>query len=221
MYNKILNITNGEYFNEYFISKFGGRAVPFCEAMMDGDTVENIYSKQFIELRAKSLNVSENEYKSKMYVYDALNNNSYSSICLWFGKDTFCQVNLLTLLAYLEQIEYRGEIKLNYIDDETFEVLDSDIEVKLGIYNKIYEDVLISKNVPYDTGVLVARAIDLFFDYRSKDGELAKLVKANAYKEKTELIRLLLESSKDYGLSDLQAEKLINLYLMSFRKGVK
>ena len=215
MHNKILNITNGEYFNEYFISKFGGIAVPFCEAMMDGDTVENIYSKQFIVLRAKSLNVSENEYKSKMYVYDALNNNSYSSICLWFGKDTFCQVNLLTLLAYLEQIEYRGEIKLNYIDDETFEVLNSDIEVKLGIYNKIYEDVLISKNVPYDTGVLVARTIDLFFDYRSKDGELAKLVKANTYKEKTELICLLLESSKDYGLSDLQAEKLINSNLMN------
>ena len=214
MYNKILNITNGEYFNEYFISKFGGIAVPFCEAMMDGDTVENIYSKQFIVLRAKSLNVSENEYKSKMYVYDALNDNNYPSICLWFGKDTFCQVNLLTLLAYLEQIEYRGEIKLNYIDDETFEVLNSDIEVKLGIYNKIYEDVLISKNVSYDTGVLVARAIDLFFDYRSKDGELAKLVKTNAYKEKTELICLLLESSKDYGLSDLQAEKLINSNLM-------
>ena len=214
MYNNILNITNGEYFNEYFISKFGGIAVPFCEAMMDGDTVENIYSKQFIVLRAKSLNVSENEYKSKMYVYDALNDNNYPSICLWFGKDTFCQVNLLTLLAYLEQIEYRGEIKLNYIDDETFEVLNSDIEVKLGIYNKIYEDVLISKNVSYDTGVLVARAIDLFFDYRSKDGELAKLVKTNAYKEKTELICLLLESSKDYGLSDLQAEKLINSNLM-------
>ena len=215
MDNKILNITNGEYFNEYYISKFGGLSVPFCEAMMDGETAENIYSKQFIELRAKSLNVSENEYKSKMYVYDALNNNSYSSICLWFGKDTFCQVNLLTLLAYLEQIEYRGEIKLNYIDDETFEVLDSDIEVKLGIYNKIYEDVLISKNVPYDTGVLVARAINLFFDYYSEDGELAKLVKANAYKEKTELICLLLESSKDYGLSDLQAEKLINSNLMN------
>ena len=215
MYNNILNITNGEYFNEYFISKFGGTAVPFCEAMMDGDTVENIYSKQFIELRAKSLNVSENEYKSKMYVYDTLNNNSCSSICLWFGKDTFCQVNLLTLLAYLEQIEYRGEIKLNYIDDETFEVLDSDIEVELGIYNKMYEDVLISKNVPYDTGVLVARAIDLFFDYRSKDGELAKLVRANGHKERAELIRLLLESSKDYGLSDLQAEKLINSNLMN------
>ncbi len=211
MDNKILNITNGDYFNEYFISKFGGVAVPFCEAMMDGETVINIYSHQFIELRAKSLNVTEDEYRSKMYVYDALNNNDYPSISLWFGKDTFCQVNLLTLLAYLEQIEYQGELKLNYIDDEMFEVLDSNIDVKLGVYSKMYGDVLISKSLPDDVGVLNARAIDLFFDYHSKNGELANLVRANANKEKTELICLLLDKSRDYGLSDLQAEKLINL----------
>ena len=90
MDNKTLNITNGDCFNEYFISNFGGIAVPFCEAMMDGETVANIYSQQFISLRAKSLNITENEYRSKMYVYDALNNQIYPSICLWFGKDTFC-----------------------------------------------------------------------------------------------------------------------------------
>ena len=210
MDNKILNITNGEYFNDYFISQFGGIAVPFCEAMMDGETVENIYSQHFIELRAKSLNVTVNEYKSKMYVYDALGNNDYPSICLWFGKDTFCQINLLTLLAYLEQIEYQGEIKLNYIDDETFEVLESDIDVKPGIYKKIYEDVLIARHAPNSVGVLVAGTIDLFFDYHSQSGELARLVRDNADKERDELICLLLERSKDYGLSDLQAEKLIN-----------
>ena len=210
MHNKILNITNGEYFNKYFISKFNGTAIPFCEAMMDGEVVASIYSQQFIALRAKSLNVTENEYRAQMYVHDALNSNDYQTICLWFGKDTFCQMNLLTLLAYLEQIEYQGELKLNYIDDETFEILESDIDVKLGIYSKIYEDVLASKSVPDDVGLLCARAIDLFFDYYSDNGELAKLVRANAHKEKIELIRLLLDQSKDYGLSDLQAERLIN-----------
>lgn len=209
MDNRILNITNGDCFNDYFVSKFGEIAVPFCEAMMDGETAMNIYSQKFVELRAKALNTTENEYKSKMYVYEALNNNDYLSICLWFGKDTFCQMNLMTLLAYLEQIEYQGELKLNYVDDETFEVLEPNIDVKLGIYSKIYEDVLISKNVPNNVGVLSARAIDLFFDYHSPSGELAKLVRANASKERSELIRVLLEQSKDYGLSHLQAEKLI------------
>ena len=213
MHNKILNITNGEYFNQNFISKFGGAAVPFCEAMMDGETVPNIYSDQFIALRAKSLNVTEDEYRTKMYVYDALENTDFQAVCLWFGKDTFCQINLLTLLAYLEQIEYQGELKLSYIDDETFEVLESDIDVRLGIYSKIYEDVLISKIVPDNVGILCDRAIDLFFDYHSDNGELAKLVRANAHKEKTQLISLLLGKSKDYGLSDLQAERLINSIL--------
>ena len=210
MSNKTLNITNGEYFNEYFISKFGGIAIPFCEAMMDGEVAINIYSERFIELRAKALNVTEIEYKSKMYVHDALNNDNYLSICLWFGKDTFCQINLLTLLAYLEQIDYRGELKLNYIDDATFEVIESNIDVKLGIYSKIYEDILISKIVPESVGILSARTIDLFFDYHSDNGELVKLVKANAKKGKMELIHLLLDKSKEYGLSDLQVEKLIN-----------
>ena len=209
MDDKKLNITNGDCFNEYFMSNFGGTAVPFCEAMMDGEVVANIYSQQFISHRAKSLNVTENEYKSKMYVYDALNNSNYLSICLWFGKDTFCQMNLLTLLAYLEQIEYQGELKLNYIDDETFEVLENNIDIKLGIYDKIYKEILITKNLPNDVGVLCTRAIELFFDYRSDNGELAKLIRVNANKEKIELIKLLLEKSKDYGLSDLQAKKLI------------
>ena len=215
MQKEILNITNGEYFNEYFISKYGQNAIPFCEVMMDADTTASIYSDDFIALRAKSLNVTENEYKSKMYVYDALNNSDYALLSLWFGKDTFCQINLLTLLAYLEQIKYRGKIKLSYIDDETFEVLKTDIDVKLGIYGKIYRDVLISKIIPNNVGVLNDKAIDLFFDYRSKSGNLARLIKENADKTRAELIHLLLDKSKDYGLSDLQAEKLIDLNLLS------
>ena len=210
MHSKILNITNGEYFNEYFISNFGGAAVPFCEAVMDGEVLTDIYSEEFISVRAKSLNITENEYKTKMYAYNALNYNDYKTICLWFGKDTFCQVNLLTLLAYLEQIQYDGEIKLNYIDDETFDVLESDINLELGVYSEIYEQVLISKKLPSDVGVLCHRAIDLYFDYHSDIGTLAEIVKANAYKDKMELIGLLLEESKDYGLSDLQIERLIN-----------
>ena len=213
MCEKTLNITNGECFNTYFISKFNGVAVPFCEAMMDGEVAETIFSQQFIALRAKSLNVTEDEYKSKMHVPTVLNQNAYQSLALWFGNDTFCQMNLLTLLAYLEQIQYRGVIKLNYIDDETFEILQSNIDVSLGIYNQIYKDILILKQTPQNIGVLKATAIELYFDYLSNNGTLANLVKENANKSKIELIGLLLNQSKDYGLSDVQAERLINSHL--------
>ena len=177
---------------------------------MDGEVMMDIYSDRFVAMRSEVLNVTTDEYRAKMYVHNILQCNNYQKICMWFGKDTFCQVNLLMLLAYLEQIQYQGELKLNYIDDESFEVLEPDINVKLGVYSKIYRDVLILKSVPDDVGILCARAIERYFDYRSANGKLAKLVRANGHKEKPEIIRLLLEQSKDYGLSDVQAEKLIN-----------
>lgn len=209
MKNRILNITNGDVFNEYFISNFGGEAVPFCEAMMDGKTIIDIYSDEFIKLRSAELGVDINTYKSKMQVCNALENNDYSSINLWFGKDTFCQMNLLTLLAYLEQIGYCGKVVLNYIDDETFEVLDTDVNVELGPYKKVYEDILISKRIPSETGAIYSKAIELYFDYHSENGTLANLVRENSSMNHRDLVCLLLKNSKEYGLSDIQAEKLI------------
>ena len=207
----VLNITNGDCFNDYFISKFGGEAIPFCETMMDGDTALVIYSDEFIELRSKELGVSAEEYKSKMHVQTASLEN-YFDLRLWFGKDTFCQTNLLTLLAYLEQIEFSGKVILNYIDDETFEVTEDNITVTLGTYKKLYEDILIAKKHPTDLGVLDTDAIKLYFDYLSDTGALAQLVRENSNKDDMALICLLLENSKAYGLSDLQAEKLIGKY---------
>ena len=205
----ILHITNGDYFNDYFLSKFGGVALPFREAMMDGDTDITIFSKQFIRLRANSLCVSPEEYTDKACVFKALRDNAYDELHLWFGKDTFCQVNLLTLLAYLEQISFRGRVTLTYIDDETFVPIQQNIDVPLGIYQSLYADILIRKHRPIETGVLNTKAIDLYFDYHSPNGALAKLVKDNANLERNALLYLLMERSKDYGLSALQAEGLI------------
>lgn len=207
--DKILNITNGDVFNRYLLSKIGGEAVPFREAMMDGETVLEVYSDAFIETRAKEHCVSVEEYTSKMlpnHIFE------YSKLNLWFGKDTFCQANLLTLLAYLEQTQYGGEIALNYIDDETFEVLEADIKVELSGYENLYNEILIKKNDLKDIGVLDFNAIELYFDYHSSEGALAKIVRENSEREDVEIIRILLEKSKKYGLSDIQAAKLIKKY---------
>ena len=212
MCNKILNITNGDAFNEYYLSQFGGVAVPFREVMMDGKALSDIYSDEFVVLRSAELDVSEDEYRANMVVYDALNEIGYSELVLWFGKDTFCQMNLLALLAYLEQVGYCGKVVLNYIDDETFEIVEGKINVKLGIYKKLYEKILIYKKVPSEMGILVPSAIELYFDYHSSSGVLAKMVRENSYKEDDDLVCLLLENSKEYGLSDIQAEKLIKKY---------
>ena len=211
MKKEMLNITNGDAFNVHLASllNFRQEAIPFREAMMDGEATSDIYSNDFIKMRCGALSVSFDEYKSNMLVYDALCNNDYLEIKLWFGKDTFCQMNLLTLLAYLEQIEYNGNIILNYIDDETFEVEENNIPVKLGIYKELYNDVFIYKRMPQEIEVLNRRAIELYFDYHSNNGKLSCFVRDNFDKDEYTLVCLLLENSKEYGLSDLQAKKLI------------
>ena len=211
---EILNVTNGDYFNEYFLKKFGGHALPFCEDMMDGEAHEVVYSNEFVEKRCNALSVSEEEYRSKMHVYNAINNDKdkFSELCLWFGKDTFCQMNLLTLLAYLEQIGYGGRVVLHYIDDETFEMIEGNVIVHLGAYRRIYADIFIFKQSSDDIGVLDATALALYFDYHSDDGVLARMVREHADKDDMALICLLLENSAAYGLSDMQAERLIAKY---------
>lgn len=215
MKDKILNITNGDYFNNYFLQKYGKPSVAFCEDMMDGNAVSDIYSDDFIKFRSSELNVTIAEYREKMHVFDALNENIFQNLCLWFGKDTFCQMNLLTLLAYLEQTEFCGKVSLNYIDDETFEIIEKNIDVPLGFYKKVYEDILISGKLPRNLGVLDRNAINLYFDYKSDNGNLSRLVRENADKDKTALLILLMENSKEYGLSDIQAEKIIDRILNS------
>lgn len=208
----LLNITNGDYYNDYFLKKLGGPAIPFCEAMMDGTTVPRVDSDLFILRRAQELNVSVEEYRAKMHAQTALKNKNYAELRLWFGKDTFCQTNLLTLLAFLEEIDYGGSVRLNYIDDETFEVLEADVPTELGMYHSLYENLLISKCCPNDTGVLVREALERYLDYHSDYGVLARLVRKNSDKDDEALLYLLMEQSKAYGLSDRQAERLIKKY---------
>lgn len=209
MSKRILNITNGDAFNQYFISIFDRDALPFRETMMEGNTAVNIFSDEFINVRAAEHKVSIEEYKENMLICNALQSNDYKELRLWFGKDTFCQMNLLTLLAYLEQIEYGGEVLLNYIDDETFDTVESNIAVELGVYNSIYREIFVEKQKPHNLGVLSQKAIELYFDYLSENGTLSKIARENSDKDEMDVLVLLLESSKEYGLSDVQVKKLI------------
>ncbi len=211
---KKLNITNGDSFNEYFCTTTGEDAIPFREAMMDGDAFFDIFSDKFIEARALCLNVSKKEYMDKAVVLKTLksNGNAFSEIVLWFGKDTFCQMNLLTLLAFIEQIGYFGKVTLNYIDDANYNIIQNDIDVKLGIYKRLYDKILVQKVKSKAEGVILQNTIDLYFDYLSPDGELQNIIKDNPLLDDFSLICLLLEKSENYGLSDLQAKNLIKKY---------
>ena len=211
----MLNITNGDYFNEYFKKNINPCAVPFREAIMQGDATAKVFSDDFVLARSKSLGVSKEKYLE--YAKDLLREferlNQIEKIELWFGMDTFCQLNVLTLLAYLEQRNYSGKVFLNFIDDETFAVVGEKVEVKLGLYEQIYFDAVVNKRTPKEYGVLDKGAIDLYFDFLSPSGQLAKIVLNGANEPRQDIVIKLINESKDYGLSDLLAEELIDRVL--------
>lgn len=215
----ILNITNGDYFNRYFLKKLNtqylGNALPFREAMIQGDTKKEVFSDEFIQTRALALSVSEDFYREK--AEDILNlantHQNYEKLQLWFGKDSFCQLNLLTLLAFLEKIAYQGELSLFIIDDESFAVIERDIKIQLGNYQKLYETILIDKKMPSNFGIIYKKAVELYFDYLSPDGALAQFILKNKEKSEDTLMKELLLRTKEYGLSDSNILSLIQRIL--------
>lgn len=62
----ILNITNGNYFNNYIKEKIDGLFIPFNETMITGYTTLNIFDDEFINVRSTFHNVTKNEYINKL-----------------------------------------------------------------------------------------------------------------------------------------------------------
>lgn len=134
----IINITCGQIANDYYSQKYDGVFIPFNEAMIYGSPTENIFDNDFILERLKTHKVTLEEYLLKLNdffeVKDRL--NEYSIVC-WFGDDEFCQINLLTLLAFLKQINYKKSIILHVIDEETY-IIKETKNIDVSGYKKQY-----------------------------------------------------------------------------------
>lgn len=208
----VINITNGEFYNKFFEEQTKNKGIPFNEVMMSGPAVFPVFSNIFIEKRSKYHSISSDEYIDKMEQIIYLKNiiNEVTTINLFFGNDTYCVINLLTLLAYLEELKYKDTITLNIIDDYSFETIESGINITLGIYDDLYKNIVINKEKQANLGVLSIRAIDLYFDFLDNNGYLARIVKENINKSVDDLAVLLLDASTEYGLSDLLILELIN-----------
>ena len=208
-------ITNGDAFNEHFQKKNGVVAIPFREAMMDGDVPDvPIFSDAFIRARASHHGVTQEYYR--MHMQDMLSLKETlkeePALSLHFGCDTFCQMNLLTLLAYLEELGYTGKVSLTLIDDETFSTIEEGIPVPLGIYRAIFHTLLVVRRTTPILGVIRGDAIRHFWDYHNDDGFLAHTVREHSDEDEEDLLFRLINISAEYGLSEEMARRLIKKY---------
>ncbi len=210
---EVLNILNGQMmFEEFSSHQLMGKSdyAPFNEAMCVHDTVETIFSESFKQVRATGHQVSPAEYESITVapLEKTLFSKNYQCIVLWFGEDMFCQMNLITLLAYLEQISFKGTIYYHAVREQTYDVKET--EITLGSYYDIYEAVLLDHRMPdVELMPVMYQGIKLYLELLQNDNEITKYIQAHQHLSQNEIVRNLLHLFPQYGLGDSQYFALI------------
>ncbi|WP_234447562.1 helix-turn-helix transcriptional regulator [Viridibacillus soli] len=210
----ILNILNGRImYEEFQIHQLMGKSdyVPFNEAMCSNDTCFTIFSDEFNKLRSAGHEVSLKDYENiTINSLKPLFEKQYKCIVLWFGEDMFCQMNLLTMLAYLEQEEYKGKVFFNMINEKTYDV--EEIEVIPEGFKEIYQQVLIQHQLPQAQVLPVMyQGINLYLEYLKDENEITAYIKKHLDKSHKDLLKNLFHLFPNYGLGDVQYLKMIKI----------
>ncbi|SES31354.1 hypothetical protein SAMN05518872_107279 [Psychrobacillus sp. OK032] len=209
----VLNILNGQaMYEEFKDQKLMGDSdcAPFNEAMCVNATTKQIFDKEFIKTRALGHHESvENYIKKVIDPLENLFNKEYKYMVLWFGEDMFCQMNLLTILSYLEQSRYDGKVFLNTFREDEFKV--SQVELKLGNYDSVYGEVLVNHEKPSNELLPVMyQAINIYLDMLKENNAVVRYISKNNDLPTSELINKLFELFPTIGYGDSQYIELIN-----------
>jgi hypothetical protein len=207
-----LNILNGEAMYNYFEkTNFLKQEimVPFNEAMCYGNTSKNLFSEEFVEIRSNIHHVTPSQYTEiTLLPLQPLFSKNFTNIALWFDADMFCQINLLTILAWLDINEYKGTIVLHLVSDNFEPEKQFNLEAK-GYY-ELYNQVLIHKTKPdFVEPSTLKKGIELYLNYLKSDSNLMTYIEMNRNVPEKELVYALIENFKDYGLGDTQYLEII------------
>lgn len=219
--NRTLHILNGEDMYNYFKKiRFLEKdlTVPFNEAMCYGSVSHNLFSYEFIKMRANVHHVTPDQYEEiTIKPLQPLLSADFTHVGLWFDADMFCQINLLTILAWLDQNDYKGTIELTIVDEMYKPVSNIRLEAK-GYFN-LYKDVLIHKqNIDNVFPALLKKGIDLYLNYLNKDSDLMKYIEKHSHVSNIELVSSLIKEFSWYGLGDTQYLEIVNSHRQKIDK---
>ncbi len=207
---KIMHITSGEYSADALRERLpDAEILPFNEAMCEGEAALPVFGEEFCRLRAKAYGVRYDEYLQKSPVAGLKKSGGYGCLELYFDHDMFCAVNAVTLLAYLEQSGFGGKILFHLIaQDGRADVLES-APIRADGYLAHYRALLLDRRAVRTGFDIFDRVLPLYLEYKKKDNEIVRYAREHRSEEKETLIKKMLAAFRDYGLSDLAAERFI------------
>lgn len=185
--------------------------IAFNEAMIDGTTTqEKPFSQGFISERAKIHGVHVDKYRKKC-AQSLLKMRSGDEVHVYFGEDLFCQLNLITLLSYLEGI---GISKVSYhvvFEDEMKETaLIENLET--AGFSEIYKAVLINHQATSVPLEIMEKGVSLYLDYLDENGKLATFIRSNETDSVLQLTIKIIKQLPEYGLGEEQCSYVVNKY---------
>lgn len=210
-----LHITGGQDLSEYLQPYFKEeKFTAFNEAMIDGHPVGDLFSPKFCMERSKTHGVSVDDYKKITIepLEEALK-EEWEEIHLWFDNDMFCQVNTVTLLAYLEKVGHKENVSLHtlcrgYWKKELEQALLSQQSIELGYYQFYYDRIICKHNWQLDLSrlpIVIQDGLELFKTYLEPDNELVQYLRGDGQEVS---MGTLMKKFSQYGLGDVQVKRL-------------
>ena len=182
-------------------------AVAWREAMILGPAKKEIFSRAFNEARAAWLGEKLPEYETRVVEYLNLKALvAQENLLLVFGREAFCQINLLTLLCALSQSGRKAPVVIRLIDEFSGNVTLREFAfVEWSLAEEWYQTLLIEGR-PFSSSPLLwpelKKAAVLFLLLREEQNEITDIIEEHADLEETALVSLLLKWDRDFGLGD-------------------
>jgi hypothetical protein len=207
-----LHILNGQAMFDYFKKThflIDEIMVPFNEAMCFGCVSDELFTQDFVEKRASVHHVTTEQYTEiTLNPLEPLFSKDFTHIELWFDEDMFCQINILTILAWLDKNGHSKPIDLHIVGDK-FEPIESYTLLAIGYY-ELFKQVMIHKTFPDSINLApLKKGVELYLSYLQEDSDLMTYIKNHQNMSEKELVYYLLVNFKRFGLGDVQYLEII------------
>src|SRR5699024_6282080 len=147
-------------------------------------------------------------------VIDPLKNTlekNVSSVVLWFGEDVFCQINVLTLLAWLEESNFSGDVYVNSFEEGVFRVTTH--KIQLGNFQEMYTNVLLNHEEPTTVAFpVLQRGVEEFLQVQHGFHPIISYIKEHREMSDREMVIQLLKGFPSLGYGDVQYKELMDIY---------
>ena len=206
-----INIVSGDTMAEYGEQLGFKNCTVFGEAMIDGTVKDEVpFSQNFINERAKVHGIHPDKYRKKC-AQQLLKMRAGDDVHVYFGEDLFCQLNLITLLAFLERT---GIQKVTYhvvFEDEMKETAVIENLETQG-FSQVYKSVLIGHTTAAVPLEIMEKGISLYLDYLDENGKLATFIRSCETDSVLQLTVKLIRQLPEYGIGTEQCAYVINKY---------